>query len=138
MADFDEFVQCFYWRENFSSAKPMAHFFTPEEANKKLPEVRKLLSEISELKKSLETTILSEKDKRSTLDRLSISSSRLSEMGIDLKDPDTGLIDFPAMRFGEQVYLCWKLGENEILYWHGMTEGFRGRKLLKPEVTQIR
>jgi len=116
----------------------MAHFFTPEEANKKLPEVRKLVSEILDLKKTLETELLSEKDKRSMLDRLSMSASKLSEMGIELKDPDTGLLDFPAMKFGEQVYLCWKLGESEILYWHGITEGYRGRKLLKPEAAQIR
>ena len=116
----------------------MVHFFTPEEANKKLPEVRKLVSEILELKKSLETTLLSEKDKRIALDRLSVSASKLSEMGIELKDPDTGLIDFPAIRFSEPVYLCWKLGENEILYWHTVTEGYRGRKLLKPEATQVR
>jgi hypothetical protein len=116
----------------------MAHFFTPEEANKKLPEVRKLLTEILELKKNLETGTMSEKDKRSALDRLSISGSKLTDMGIELKDPDTGLIDFPARRFNEPVYLCWKLGEDEILYWHGITEGYRGRKPLKPEATQIR
>ena len=116
----------------------MAHFFTPEEANKKLPEVRKLLSEIQELKNTMETSDLSLKDKQSTLDRFSISASKLSEMGIELKDPGTGLIDFPAMRFSEPVYLCWKLGEEEVLYWHGMTEGYLGRKLLKPEVTHVR
>jgi hypothetical protein len=109
----------------FAWDKSMAHFFTPEEAKKKLPEVRKLLSEILELKKNIETNALSERDKRSALDQLSISASKLSEMGIELKDPDTGLIDFPAMRFNEPVCLCWKLGEEEVLYWHGMTEGYR-------------
>jgi hypothetical protein len=116
----------------------MVHFFTPEEANKRLPEVRKLVSQISDLKRQLDSNTLPEKEKRSVLDRLSIFASKLSEMGIELKDPDSGLIDFPAKRFSEPVYLCWKLGEEEILYWHGMTEGFRGRKLLKPEATQVR
>jgi hypothetical protein len=124
-------------RAKFAWGKSMAHFFTPEEANKKLPEVRKLLSEILELKRSIESNTLSEKDKRSALDTLSISASKLSEMGIELKDPDSGLIDFPATRFNEPVCLCWKLGEEEVLYWHGMTEGYRGRKLLKPETTHL-
>ena len=116
----------------------MTHFFTPEEANKKLPEVRKLLSEILELKRNIDSNTLSEEERRSALDRLSGYASKVSEMGIELKDPDTGLIDFPAIRFSEPVYLCWKFGEEEVLYWHGMTEGYRGRKLLKPEATQVR
>jgi hypothetical protein len=116
----------------------MAHFFTPEEANKKLPEVRKLLSQILELKKTIETGDLSLKDRQGALDKLSISASKLSEMGIELKDPGIGLIDFPAMRFSEPVYLCWKLGEEEVLYWHGIAEGYQGRKLLKPEATHVR
>jgi hypothetical protein len=116
----------------------MAHFFTPEEANKKLPEVRKIISQILELKKTLDAGNLSENDRSSLLDRFSIITSKLLEMGIELKDPDTGLVDFPAMRFAEPVYLCWKLGEEEILYWHGLTEGYRGRKLLRPEPAQVR
>ena len=90
------------------------------------------------LKRNIDANTLSEKDRRSALDRLSVYASKVSEMGIELKDPDTGLIDFPAMRFSEPVYLCWKLGEEEVLYWHGVTEGFRGRKLLKPEATHVR
>ncbi|MGI0092299.1 MAG: DUF2203 domain-containing protein [Nitrososphaerales archaeon] len=117
----------------------MGHFFTPEEANKKLPEVRKLVSDIAELDKKLgRRAFTSEKDRRSALDRISIIISKLAELGIELKDPDTGLVDFPAMRFNEPVYLCWRLGEEEVLYWHGIQEGFRGRKLLRPEPTQVR
>lgn len=115
----------------------MVHFFTPEEANKKLPEVRRLTSKISELKKELDSGKLSGNDRKSALDQLTIHASKLSEMGIELKDPDSGLVDFPAMRFSEPVYLCWKIGEDEILYWHGLSEGFRGRKLLKPEPAHV-
>lgn len=116
----------------------MPHFFTPEEANKKLPEVRKVALEISELKKNLDGGVLSESDRKSALEQLSRYVTKLSEMGVELKDPDSGLLDFPAMKFAEPVYLCWKIGEEEILYWHGLTEGYRGRKLLKPEPTQVR
>jgi len=49
------------------------------------------------------------------------------EMGVQIKDIETGLVDFPTRFRGREVYLCWKLGESDIEYWHG-DEGFRGRK----------
>ncbi|MBL8236975.1 MAG: DUF2203 domain-containing protein [Bryobacterales bacterium] len=52
----------------------------------------------------------------------------LAEMGVEVKDLEVGLIDFPAWYRGEEVLLCWRIGEEEIRYWHGVTEGFRGRK----------
>jgi hypothetical protein len=42
-------------------------------------------------------------------------------------------VDFPARRKGEQVFLCWRLGEEEIRYWHGLQEGFAGRKPLQED-----
>jgi hypothetical protein len=51
----------------------------------------------------------------------------LAERGILLRDPDTGLIDFPAERDGEQVFLCWRLGEGDVAYYHGVHGGFSGR-----------
>jgi len=53
---------------------------------------------------------------------------KLKEMGCLIKDLDTGLVDFPTLYRGDEVYLCWKLGETEIAWWHGVEEGFRGRK----------
>jgi hypothetical protein len=53
---------------------------------------------------------------------------RVHEFGCLLKDLDIGLIDFPTLFQGEEVYLCWKLGEQGIRFWHGVTEGFGGRK----------
>jgi hypothetical protein len=50
------------------------------------------------------------------------------QFGCLVKDLDIGLIDFPTLFQGEEVYLCWKLGEAGIQYWHGVHEGFRGRK----------
>jgi hypothetical protein len=54
----------------------------------------------------------------------------LADRGILLRDPDTGLIDFPAERDGEQVFLCWRLGEGDVEYYHGVHSGFSGRKPL--------
>ena len=53
--------------------------------------------------------------------------------GAVVKDPDTGLVDFPALRHGEEVCLCWRVGEDAIEYWHGLEEGFAGRKPLPLE-----
>ena len=59
--------------------------------------------------------------------------SRSSQaLGVLVKDLDRGLVDFPALRDGEEVLLCWQVGEGEIAYWHGLEEGFAGRKPLDP------
>ncbi len=56
------------------------------------------------------------------------AAEKVQAHGCLLKDLDIGLIDFPSLFRGEEVYLCWKLGEPEIAFWHGVSEGFRGRK----------
>ena len=55
----------------------------------------------------------------------------LQEMEILLRDLDRGLVDFPALREGRQVLLCWRVGEESVAYWHGVDEGFAGRKPLE-------
>ncbi|HET6894954.1 MAG TPA: DUF2203 domain-containing protein, partial [Candidatus Baltobacteraceae bacterium] len=57
--------------------------------------------------------------------------NRIEAYGCIVKDIDLGLIDFPSMREGRAVYLCWKAGEEEITHWHGMDEGFSERKPLE-------
>lgn len=52
----------------------------------------------------------------------------IAEHGAEVKDLDEGLIDFPALHHGETVLLCWKLGEDEIRYWHRIEDGFAGRR----------
>ena len=61
-------------------------------------------------------------------ERLKRSVETLNEVGCVIKDLDVGLVDFPALHRGEEVYLCWKVGERDIEFWHGMDEGFAGRK----------
>jgi hypothetical protein len=63
------------------------------------------------------------------LERLVVIAKNLSEKGIVIKSLDEGLIDFPHLRSnGEEVYLCWKLGEQELQFWHNIDDGFAGRK----------
>lgn len=69
------------------------------------------------------------KDRRqSAATHLKESIDKIHSYGCLVKDLEIGLIDFPTMYRGEEVYLCWKLGEKGIQYWHGIEEGFRGRK----------
>jgi hypothetical protein len=54
--------------------------------------------------------------------------NQLSAIGVEVKDADTGLFDFPAVREGEDVLLCWQTGEDVVEWWHDREEGFAGRK----------
>jgi hypothetical protein len=54
----------------------------------------------------------------------------ITELGVQVKDIDDGLVDFPARRHGETVLLCWRLGEDEVAYWHTVDAGFAGRRPL--------
>lgn len=63
-------------------------------------------------------------------EQLRVALNRILETGCLVKDLDEGLVDFPTLREGEEVYLCWKLGEDRIGFWHGIEEGFAGRKPL--------
>lgn len=63
-------------------------------------------------------------------EELTQTIKRIQETGCLVKDLDIGLIDFPCLMGGEEVYLCWKLGERRIEFWHGVDEGFAGRKPL--------
>jgi hypothetical protein len=62
--------------------------------------------------------------------RLRAAIQEVQEIGCIVKDLDTGLIDFPTLFRGVEVYMCWKLGEPAIGFWHGVEEGFRGRKAI--------
>lgn len=64
---------------------------------------------------------------------LTAAVERVGDLGAQIKDLNMGLIDFPTMYRGREVLLCWKLGEERIAYWHGVEEGYRGRKPIDEE-----
>ena len=70
-------------------------------------------------------------DLEKDVERLQGFVDELLELGVEFKDPVIGLIDFPAMMDGQEVSLCWKLGEPTITHWHTLDAGFSGRQLLK-------
>jgi hypothetical protein len=65
-----------------------------------------------------------------TLARVGELVDRLQEWELELRDIATGLVDFPAIVEGEEAWLCWRLGEPEVAYWHSRSEGFSGRRPL--------
>jgi hypothetical protein len=128
-------------------------YFTAEEANDALQDVRPLteelvehrraLVELQQLQSSLTERIAGNggnveprelQDLQERLDEevagIARCVARIHEAGALVKDLDQGLVDFPAQREGEDVLLCWRLGEDEIGFWHGLDEGFSGRKPL--------
>jgi hypothetical protein len=63
-------------------------------------------------------------------DAIGVCAEEINAAGAQIKSLEEGLLDFPSRRGGEAVLLCWKLGEDDIRYWHGLEEGFAGRKPL--------
>ena len=62
----------------------------------------------------------------------------IDAIGVQVKDLDKGLLDFPSVLDGKSILLCWKLGEKEIAYWHSPEDGFVGRKPLDPRMGKER
>jgi hypothetical protein len=64
------------------------------------------------------------------IDRMQAGVARIDELGVTLREIETGLIDLPAIASGRQIWLCWRLGEGDIAFWHELGDGFGGRKPL--------
>ncbi|MGH2400398.1 MAG: DUF2203 domain-containing protein [bacterium] len=94
-------------------------YFTVEEATAALPEVERLLERLR--------TLVEETDDENRLEEV---MEGLEKIGCVVRDPNLGLVDFPALAGGTEVFLCWRIGEDAIGYWHGTTEGYAGRKPL--------
>ena len=128
-------------------------YFTVEEANEALLEVRPLTVELVEHRRALvelqerQSAVTARiagnggnvephelEEVQAQLDEevagIARCVARIHEVGALVKDLDDGLVDFPATRDGRDVLLCWRLGEDEIGFWHGLDEGFSGRKPL--------
>jgi hypothetical protein len=68
-----------------------------------------------------------------TLEKLKATVEQIHETGCLVKDLDKGLVDFPTLFHGEEVYLCWKMDEPAIKFWHRVEDGFAGRKQIDDE-----
>jgi hypothetical protein len=64
--------------------------------------------------------------------------AEIDSIGVQVKDLDIGLLDFPCVVEGQIVLLCWKLGEKSITHWHGIQEGFAGRKPIDQRITRAK
>src|SRR5580698_3073662 len=64
--------------------------------------------------------------------------AEIDSIGVQVKDIDTGLLDFPCLVDGQIILLCWRLGEKSITYWHGTNEGFAGRKPVDERISRAR
>jgi hypothetical protein len=102
-------------------------FFTPKQANELLPEVKETVSRIIAIKKDADV-VKDDDEMTDTMERLGKEIQKLEELGCVLKDMGIGLIDLPAVRLGTRVWLCWKLGEENVSFWHGLHEGYSERK----------
>jgi hypothetical protein len=135
----------------------MARRFTHAEAQRLLPEIGRLLrdalgakQEFQEAEKAIQEmservmlmggvmvdreralTARSRRDAAGAMLKGAVEA--VQDTGCLIKDLDIGLVDFPTLFKGVEVYLCWKLGEPGIAFWHGVDEGFRGRKAIDQE-----
>lgn len=128
-------------------------YFTPEEANALLEEIRPLAEALVAHRRAMAVTATRqarlvqriagnggdfdpqeprtlEEEFRREDEAVVRCIEELQRLGVLVKDLDRGLVDFPALRGDEEVLLCWQVGEDEIAYWHGVDEGFAGRKPL--------
>lgn len=129
--------------------------FTPEEANEALTAVRppaerlvrarrRFLAAATRLERmraraagnggALDSEELArlEEERTKAAAGVAVALAELEALGVQVKDLDRGLVDFPALhpKDGRTVLLCWQVGEDEVAHWHGLEEGFAGRKPL--------
>ncbi|MFK7779474.1 MAG: DUF2203 domain-containing protein [Gimesia sp.] len=133
--------------------------FTTEEANLRLPLVQAIVKDIVTLYQDLhdrqeriaeikqlpgasarddesaysEELLQAETDIENDMEQLKAYVKELLELGVELADPALGVVNFPSLRGGQEIYLCWKSGEEEIAFWHGLEEGFSERQELFEE-----
>ncbi len=128
-------------------------FFTPEEANAALGEVRPAAERMATAKRALDEAQRRREDlagraagngggirpedvaeAQAEVERQAGEVARcleeIASVGALVKDLDAGLVDFPALRRGEEVLLCWRVGEEEVAWWHRLEDGFAGRRPL--------
>lgn len=77
-------------------------------------------------------------EREKAIQRVKDAMDEIDAMGVQVKDLDTGLLDFPCEVDGQIVLLCWKLGEKAITHWHGVSEGFAGRKPVDEKISRAK
>ncbi len=77
-------------------------------------------------------------EREKTIQRVKDALAEIDATGVQVKDLDIGLLDFPCKVDGHVVLLCWKLGENGITHWHGTDEGFAGRKPIDEKIAKAK
>ncbi|HKW18421.1 MAG TPA: DUF2203 domain-containing protein [Terriglobales bacterium] len=77
-------------------------------------------------------------EREKTFQRVKDAMDEIDAIGVQVKDLDIGLLDFPCEVDGQTVLLCWKLGEKAISHWHGVTEGFAGRKPIDSRIAKAK
>ena len=129
------------------------HLFTPQEASKLLSDIKPKVKELTERKRlvakmhddiekynllGFRTSEVAEKAAQldALVEEMRRKIAELEDFGVEVKDLDLGLVDFPAERYGETVMLCWRFGEAEVSFWHRRDEGFNSRRSLKLQVVQ--
>jgi hypothetical protein len=131
--------------------------FTVSEANDSLPLVRRIVADVVRAYELLSEQAVDYKDVRAIDDRTTDVEDRLnglkrsmgvlseeienyvaelSEIGCEMKDLKTGLVDFPALMDGRRIFLCFEVGEDRVEFWHEVTEGFAGRRPLPVTVPE--
>ncbi|MGA2496529.1 MAG: DUF2203 domain-containing protein [Tepidisphaeraceae bacterium] len=122
------------------SARRRKHFSLAE-ANRSLPLVSRIVRDIvqyhqaavdSHVHMESAATARQIRDCRenmeSSLERMQEYVDELTKLGVELKDPETGLVDFPGVHQGREVWLCWRLGEEKVEFWHELQAGFAKRQ----------
>ena len=120
------------------SSQTPVRFFTPEEANALLPDLSRRIREMSERVRRAKSVAEGDQrveggqPSRANLEQLQNDVRELISViqaeGVHVKGTDPGLLDFPALRNGQEVYLCWREGEDRIDYWHPIHTGIAGRQ----------
>ena len=101
--------------------------FTRAQAEALLPQVRPLLEDLQR-----RATAYRRRPTDPVAREIEALLREIAELGVEVKDPNDGLIDFRAERRGREIYLCWKLGEGDrIAFWHDLDTGFAGRKIIE-------
>lgn len=117
-------------------------YFTPSEAKRTLPLVKKIVEdilytakEIKLLAEDYDGDVQDNPQFNKLMNQLNSFLKELEEIGCLFKDVNfsVGLVDFPAIINNKEVYLCWRSDEKEILYYHDIEAGYQGRKLIPPQ-----